>query len=331
MARLPFLQFYPNDWLAEPALRACSLAARGLWIDVLSLMHLSPRRGYLLAANGSRHSPEQLARLTGCSADDVNQLLEELATSGVFSCTDDGTIYSRRMVRDEGKRLKCSEAGRVGGLRSAKMRTLEGQPKGDPKGQPKGESKGDPKLPEARDQEEKETPSGSVAVRDAPPDPDPPPKQPRPARKPSGAHAEFIAVFCDAWAAKYGRKYAFNGAKDGTAFTWFREQCQDSPEEFRLIVGRFLADREEWLVNCTHSVGALRSQFNRWSVDPRAKPTPARRGPVSVEERAERTLRAIVEARQHEREQPGPIPRIAECSPEAAPEVRPRALTATGF
>mgnify|MGYP000007545529 CR=1 FL=1 len=153
--RLAFLQFYPNDWLAEPSIRACSVGARGLWIDLLSLMHLSPRRGYLLAASGKAPSHEQLARLTGCSSDEFSRLLAELESSGCFNCTDDGTIYSRRMVRDEGKRQKCAEAGHRGGLMSAKKRTLEGQPKGEVKGLPKGGLK----LPETRDQKpEKEPP-----------------------------------------------------------------------------------------------------------------------------------------------------------------------------
>lgn len=146
MPKLPFIKFFPNDWLAEPTIRVCSLAARGLWMDMLSLMHLSPRRGYLLAATGSPLTPEQLARMTGCSADEVTRLLAELRSSGAFSCTDDGTntIYSRRMVRDEGKREKCSDAGRKGG----------GNPtfKGRTKGADKGAAKGDPKALEARSQ-----------------------------------------------------------------------------------------------------------------------------------------------------------------------------------
>lgn len=147
MARLPFIKWYPNDWLAEPSIRSCSLAARGLWIDVLSLMHLSPRRGYLLAATGLPLTNEQLARLTGCSTDEATRLLAELISSGACSCTDDGTIYSRRMVRDEAKRDLCSEAGRKGG----------GNPtfKGSRKGSRKGSHKGSHKPPEARGQKPK--------------------------------------------------------------------------------------------------------------------------------------------------------------------------------
>jgi hypothetical protein len=171
MARLAFMQFYPNDWLAEPSLRACSLAARGLWIDLLSLMHLSPRRGYLLSASGNPLTPPQIARLTGCDAEEASRLIAELQSSGCFNCTDDGTIYSRRMVRDEGKRQACSEAGKKGGGNP----TFKGHPKGDPKGGPKG----GPKLPETRDQKPEQEPSN-------PPPPQTPPDvtaKPKPKRE----------------------------------------------------------------------------------------------------------------------------------------------------
>lgn len=154
MPRLAFLQFYPNDWLAEPSIRSCSLAARGLWIDMLSLMHLSPRRGYLLAVNGKPHTHEQIARLTGCSSDDVSLLLAELQSSGCFSCTSDGTIYSRRMVRDEEIRQVRSDAGRKGGEISGKSRVCLS--KNPSKGEANHQAKS--KLPETRVQKPEDTP-----------------------------------------------------------------------------------------------------------------------------------------------------------------------------
>lgn len=108
------MQFYPGDWLKDPAVRSVSLAARGLWTDMLCLMHESPRRGYLQHANGKPVTAEQLARMTGCSTDEVSRLLQELEDAGVFSCTDHGVIYSRRMVRDEKIREIRSRSGRLG-------------------------------------------------------------------------------------------------------------------------------------------------------------------------------------------------------------------------
>jgi hypothetical protein len=66
MDKLPFFKFYPGDWMKDPALRSVSIAARGLWIDMLCLMHESDRRGYLQHATGKPVTAEQLARMTGC-------------------------------------------------------------------------------------------------------------------------------------------------------------------------------------------------------------------------------------------------------------------------
>jgi hypothetical protein len=33
----PWMKFYPADWRADPMLRVCSIGARGLWIELLSL------------------------------------------------------------------------------------------------------------------------------------------------------------------------------------------------------------------------------------------------------------------------------------------------------
>jgi len=131
--KLPSFQFYPGDWMKDPGLRSVSVESRGLWIDMLCLLFESGRRGYLQHSTGKPVSDEQLARMTGCSAEQVSRLLRELEDSGVFSRTEHGTIYSRRMIRDERKRSACSEAGKKGGGNP----TFKGQSKGGCKGGPK--------------------------------------------------------------------------------------------------------------------------------------------------------------------------------------------------
>jgi len=141
----PWFPWYADDWLSDEGLRACSLAARGLWIDMLSLMHKCDRRGYLQLL-GKPLTLDQLARMTGSSTADLSPLVAELLNSGVASALDDGTIYSRRMVRDQQKRDKCAAAGLKGGgnpaLKSGTTATFKGGPKGGPKGGDKGGLKG---------------------------------------------------------------------------------------------------------------------------------------------------------------------------------------------
>jgi len=110
----PAFQFYPSDWRKDPALSACSMAARGLWIELMCIAHESDNYGHL-EINGKAMTAPQLARMVGESPSVVAKLVTELDGAGVFSRTPDGVIYSRRMVRDERIRNVRAEAGRLGG------------------------------------------------------------------------------------------------------------------------------------------------------------------------------------------------------------------------
>ncbi len=111
-SKLPAMQFYPGDWLRDVDLRTCSLAARGLWLDMLCLMWQAPRRGYLQQSSGNAITTEMLARAVGTGTDDVAGLLQELESAGVFSHGEHGMIYSRRMVREETERAGARERQR---------------------------------------------------------------------------------------------------------------------------------------------------------------------------------------------------------------------------
>jgi hypothetical protein len=103
----PWFKFYTANWRSDAALRTCSIAARGLWMEMLCLMHEATPRGSLLI-NGVQVSGKQLAALCSAPLNDTVRLLGELAGAGVFSRDPDGTIYSRKMRRDDEK----SEEGR---------------------------------------------------------------------------------------------------------------------------------------------------------------------------------------------------------------------------
>lgn len=96
--KLPWLKFYPADWLSDEALRGCSPAARGLWVDMICLMAKSKRHGYLMAGD-SPMGAEHIARIFGESLETTSGLLVELAQAGVYSVEED-CIFSRRMVKD---------------------------------------------------------------------------------------------------------------------------------------------------------------------------------------------------------------------------------------
>lgn len=105
----PAFQFYPKEWIWDLNLRECSIAARGLWADMMCLMHDGEPYGHLSA------SPELMLRVAGIPASIYAALVDELERKGVFSRTDAGVIYSRRMVRDEARRIAGSINGKRGG------------------------------------------------------------------------------------------------------------------------------------------------------------------------------------------------------------------------
>lgn len=111
----PAFQFYPGDWLRDTALRSCSVSARGLWIEMICLMHEGTPYGHL-KVNSKVITPQQLARMVGGEVAEVNGWLEELVEAGV--CTrnqEDGALSSRRMIRDEEIRRVRAAGGKEGG------------------------------------------------------------------------------------------------------------------------------------------------------------------------------------------------------------------------
>jgi hypothetical protein len=114
--RRPAFQFYPADWLTDLGLRKCSIAARGLWVDMLCLAHKSERYGHLVVAGAPMSDPEVVAAVAGASL----ELLAELEGARVFSRDPGGAIYSRRMVRDERVREARAAGGELGAVHGAK-------------------------------------------------------------------------------------------------------------------------------------------------------------------------------------------------------------------
>jgi hypothetical protein len=125
IGKLPSMQFYPGDWLKDPAVRACSLAARGLWFEILCLMWESPERGVLKTGDAPWGATE-MASAVGADVTLVTKLLAELKSKGVASArAEDGALYSRRMVRDEVERRKETDRQRRWRYRSGSAQSVE--------------------------------------------------------------------------------------------------------------------------------------------------------------------------------------------------------------
>jgi hypothetical protein len=118
MAGLPYITWYPGDWLKDPCVQSLDYECQGIWFKLLCHMHESDERGVL------KMSTEQIAQLLGLSPSKTASKLSKLKQAGVASEQQNtGYLMNRRMVRetahDQEIRQKRAEAGRQGGLAKA--------------------------------------------------------------------------------------------------------------------------------------------------------------------------------------------------------------------
>lgn len=143
----PSFQFYPADWQSNSNLRRCTHEEKGIWLDVLCLLHDQSEYGVC------RWPLAEIAQAVGCT----EQKLQSLINKGVLKGVDTGALtaplvyvprsgrkngtpitllgnqdgpiwYSSRMVVDEYKRIARADAG---GTPNAPQ---ESSPKPSPKG-----------------------------------------------------------------------------------------------------------------------------------------------------------------------------------------------------
>ena len=115
-SRDSYIRFFFADWLVNLKIQACSFAAQGLWINLLCIMAKDGRPyGHLSFDARTPLSAEKLAFVTRKRVTDIAPLLRELAYANVFSTTEGGIIFSRRLVRDMDLRRIRSSCGKKGG------------------------------------------------------------------------------------------------------------------------------------------------------------------------------------------------------------------------
>lgn len=173
----PSFQFYPADWRNNAKLRRCSPAARGVWVDVLCLLHDADEYGVL------RWPLKDIIQAAGAAA----PLVRELVTKGVLKGADraadayvyrpthagkqgdpvtlvvpDGgpVWYCSRFVRDEWIRQRRGSATRFDGENQPPKAT----PAAPPKPTIGGESGDGPTSPSPATHSEANASAGEPAV-----------------------------------------------------------------------------------------------------------------------------------------------------------------------
>jgi hypothetical protein len=238
--------FYTNDWLEEPGLKLSSLAARGLWIDMLCIMSAAHPRGYL-KMNGKPITIPQLAIIVRSNVDEVTRLLTELGEHCVLSRNSEQVIYSRRIVRDEKIRQQNSRNGKRGG--NPRLRHNDNPPVNGSLKPPLKRSLEDEDVIEDVNANSSErglgkTEAGKPAAPSAVAEP-PTEKRKRERKPPTGPHAEVIRIWMAAWKEKYGTDYPFNGV-DGAKAADLLRACGGSVEKSAQLIRLYLADADKF-------------------------------------------------------------------------------------
>lgn len=117
MAKKPYFQFYPSDFLIDPSVASLDYYTLGVYIKILCYM--SQTGGYLRLHEGGPYLPKSdCGSLLALPENECGRVIDKLIKHGCLKETEDGGLYNARMVRDteEAKRYheikkKASEAG----------------------------------------------------------------------------------------------------------------------------------------------------------------------------------------------------------------------------
>lgn len=102
MPKLPFMQFYPQDWLIDT--RCLTPSEKAIWIDVLCFMWIQEKRGIL------KGQVKDLARMVGMNEDEFGSSVLKMRQKGVCDVKIDDKknekypemiIICRRMVKEQ--------------------------------------------------------------------------------------------------------------------------------------------------------------------------------------------------------------------------------------
>jgi len=96
MSKRPSFQFYPADWSANPNLKRCSFAEKGIWLEVMCLLHDQPEYGVL------RWTLQEIATAVKCRPADLRSLQRKGVLKGDDETLADPFIYTPRSGRKDG-------------------------------------------------------------------------------------------------------------------------------------------------------------------------------------------------------------------------------------
>jgi hypothetical protein len=93
----PSFQFYPGDWAANPNLKRCTFAEKGIWLEVMCLMHDQAEYGVL------RWPLKEVAEAVKCRTAELLALVRKGVLKGDDKHLEAPYIYTPRSGRKDGE------------------------------------------------------------------------------------------------------------------------------------------------------------------------------------------------------------------------------------
>lgn len=144
----PSFQFYPADWQANSNLRRCSFEEKGIWLEVICLLHDQEEYGL------SHWSLKEIAQAVGCTPAKLKGLVDKGILKGADAgATCPALIYTPRSGRKLGTPAKLVQEQPGPIWYSSRMVTDEHKRlmRGESSESPKASSKAAPKPPIGED------------------------------------------------------------------------------------------------------------------------------------------------------------------------------------
>lgn len=113
----PYYRWYPGDLRRDAAVQSCAWDIRAVWREMLDLMHDGEPRGFLTAGGVPIKTGKELSIAIGggIPAGLCQRAIDMVKAKRICGVTEEGVIFSRRMVRDEELDKVRGEGGSKGG------------------------------------------------------------------------------------------------------------------------------------------------------------------------------------------------------------------------
>ncbi|MDI9588936.1 MAG: hypothetical protein QM234_08305 [Acidobacteriota bacterium] len=111
--KTPSFQFYPGDWLKDPALMTCSYTERGIWMSILCLMFLSPTKYSLTKCVSHKRVGLKISEVAKALRVQKKSLLALVEKGVMRQSRRSGIFFSARLLRDERARRRWARNKRL--------------------------------------------------------------------------------------------------------------------------------------------------------------------------------------------------------------------------